>query len=486
MPSPVDVPADAQVIETLPFQGDFLTAPEQVVLLDGPWRSGKTHVLILDALAACDAFANNLLWFGRHESTKLRDSTLRDFHRLIPPTSVNWREQAQEYRHPSNGSVIMFRHLEDKTGLVNMDLGGVYIEQAEECDPEAFDFLLGRLSRVASRRTMRLTCNPNGHDWLWQYFYDASPDYRGYRVIICPPATENPHVPASYVESLRASLSPEMFEQYVLGSREVMFGYRFFDQAALRQQAVAEPIAVGYFVDDYPRPDWRDQAGGPVRIYERYNERDAYNVALDVATGEGSSRCAGIVRNCTLNRVAAVIDADLRPDEHAVQGWLCSRYYGQAVIAPERNGIGFSVLQALRLFSGNIFSEQATIDPGALARTALDGWLTDGKSRMELFAQLQREIAQRNLELKDKELIEQMKAITMSKRGRPEAERGFRDDLVLALGIGGMVRRLRPPLSHSASLIRPEVGAALAAQDAADRKPLYGNFGRAGVRTLGR
>src|SRR3990167_5339865 len=122
------IPDGARIFETLPFQGEFLEAPERLVLLDGPWRSGKTHCLILDALSECERYPNNLLWMGRQESVKLRDSTIRDFHRIMPPTSTNWREQPAEYRHP-NGSVIMFRHLEDRTGLVNMDLGGGYIEQ---------------------------------------------------------------------------------------------------------------------------------------------------------------------------------------------------------------------------------------------------------------------------------------------------------------------------------------------------------------------
>lgn len=475
------------VFQTLPFQGDFLTATEPCVLLDGPWRSGKTHILIADALGECEKYPHNLIWFGRHEATKLRDSTIRDFHKLVPPSPKNWHEQRHDYTH-HNGSVIMFRHMEDKTGLVNMDLGAVYIEQAEETQPDNFDFLLGRLSRQQSSRKMRPTCNPNGHDWLWQYFYPESPDYRpGYRVIRCPPADQNPHVPKDYVDNLRASLSPEMFEQYVLGSRDVMLGYRFFDAGALMQQAIHRPLAVGYFVDDFPKPDWRDQEGGAIRIYERYSDRDIYAMGLDIATGEGGSQCAGAMRNCTLNRVAAVVDANLRPDELAVQGWLLSRYYGQAVLAPERNGIGFSVLQSLRQLSGNIFTEQAVLDTGALSRTAPDGWLTDAKSRMELFAQLQREIAQRNLELKDRELIEQMKSITMSKRGRPEAEPGFRDDLVLALGISGMVRKLRPTLAQSSTVAKlPGEPIMVSGVHGEARRGAYG-FGRPnGVKIMGR
>jgi len=491
---------DIKDVYPLSHQEAFLRATDKVLDYEGSWRAGKTLGLILDALNECERYDKNLIWFGRHEATKLHDSTIRDFHQLLPPTRENWNASRFDYTH-HNGSVIMFRHLADKSGLVNMDLGAVYIEQAEETQPDNFDFLMGRLSRLNSSRRMRITDNPNGHDWIWQYFHSpeavlwgsphlvdetqTSPMYReGYKLIRCT-ALDNPHLPPDYVEELRRSLVPEMYEQYILGSREVMLGYRYFDVRAMKQQIIHEPMAVGYFVDDYPKPDWRDQAGGPVRIYERYDERDPYVIGLDVASGEGQSWCAGHIRNCRSNRTAAVIDADMRPDELAVQAWLCQRYYGQAVIAPERNGIGFSVLQALRPLTSNIFNEQSALMTDGTSQTSKMGWTTDAKSRPELFALMQREIAFGNLELKDRELIEQCKAITMHKtRKRPEAEDGFKDDLVLSCGISGMVRKLRPAMSRSSVVTRAGVPVDL--QTPIGEKRQVRGYGRGSVKVLGR
>ncbi len=490
-------------IDLLEHQSVFLKSPDKILAIDGAWRAGKTLPMIIDAVDECEKYPNNLIFFARHEATKLRDSTIRDFHLLYPPTSENWNAQAHDYRH-DNGSVIMFRHLADRSGLVNMDLGAFYIEQAEETEYQNFDFLLGRLSRKNSSRKARITVNPNGHDWIWQLFHSPaalrwasphlidetklSPDYReGYGLIRCT-ALDNPHLPADYVETLRTSLSPEMFDQYILGSREVMPGYRFFDAGKLAQQIPAEPIlddegvpAVGYFVDGYPKPEWRNQENGPIRIYERYDERDSYIIGLDIATGEGDSRCAGCAINGRTTNTAAIIDADLRPDELAVQSWYMSRYFGNAVLGPERNGIGFAVVTALNQLTSNIFSEQVT-EFGVGAQTAHLGWLTDARSRMELFAQLQREIASSSTELRDPELIDQCKAITMSKRGRPDPEKGFRNDLVIARGIAGMIRKMRPSVSRSAKLATADT---LAGQAPEDKGSMYG-FGRKGLRVAGR
>ena len=459
--------------EWMEHQSEFILHRDpNPLLMDGGFGAAKTDALTGSALIECELYPNNLILVGREHYTDLADSTIKSFFGLphVTKTSDNWNESRATYRH-HNGSEILFRHLDDETGLKNLNLGAVFIDQAEETAPQRFDLLLGRLRRPNSSRKMRLTSNPNGHDWLWQLFYGkdcilwrsphveefftASPDYReGYKVIRCS-TLDNPHLPPDYVQRLLKDYPPEFIEQYVRGSREVYLDYSFFDQNALRQQIVYEPIEVqgkpgiGYFVDGMPKPEWRAQAGGPVRIYELRDERDQYALALDIATGEGSSRCAGVALNCRMNRTAAVIDADLRPDELAIQGWLMSRYYGGAIIAPERNGIGFATVVALQQLTSNLFSEQVT-EFGVGKTTGRLGWLTDANSRMELHAQLQREIAGRSTELKDRELIEQAKAVTMTK-GKPMPRQGFRNDLVMARGIVGMVRKLRSSLSQQTS-----------------------------------
>ena len=483
-------------IDLLKHQFEFITSPHQIVLLDGGFGAGKTEPLCEWALSECDAYPKNLILLGREEYEDLRDSTLKSFFDVLDKCELprGFNEQKRTYTHP-NGSEIMFRHLSEPAGLKNLNLGAVGIDQGEESKPESFDLLLGRLRRPNSSRKFRITSNPNGHDWIWQLFYgpDAviweskniqesatiSPDARSdYKVIRCT-SMDNPYLPDGYIARMLSDYPPEFIQQYVYGSREVMLGYRFFDPAALKQQIVQEPLAEGYFVDGLPKPEWRDQKGGAIRIFERYDEHDPYVIGVDIATGEGTSRCAGVCRNARMNRVAAVIDADIRPDELAVQAWLMSRYFGNCVIAPERNGIGFSVVIALQQLTSNIFNGQIN-EFGVAANTQHIGWWTDARSRMELFSQLQREIAHRSIELKDKELIEQCKAVSMIK-GKPKAEDGFRDDLVVACGIAGIVRKIRSSLMEQRVTPQPEMVYA----SHQEMGKVYG-FGRNSLKVAGR
>lgn len=451
-----------------PHQWLFKDAPAPIVCLDGGLGSGKTMPLCLWALEQCERYQKNVVLLGRQAYSNLADSTIPSFFDLVNKTRDNWNGSTHTYLHP-NGSVILFRHLDTEKGLKGLNLGAAGIDQAEELHPSRFDLILGQLRRPTASRTVRIACNPNGHDWIWQMFYGPgsilwqsphvidstpmrSPDARaGYQVIRCT-SKDNHFLPPDYLARMTADYSEQFVQQYVYASREVMIGYRYFNPGALQQQVTQEPEKVGHFVDGFPKPEWREQPGGPVRIYEAPYEHDRYVIGGDVATGEGFSWCAGIVLNTTMNRVAAVFDADARPDELAVQLWLLSRTYYGALIAPERNGIGFSVVTALSQLTGNLFHGKLG-DFGAQHGGSGAGWLTDGRSRAELFAECQRHIAKSSIELRDRQLIEQCMAVTMSVRGRPEPEEGFRDDLVIALGIALMVRKLRPELQARTSYV---------------------------------
>src|SRR3990167_1115697 len=295
----------------LPHQSAFILSKATTpLLMDGGFGAAKTDALCMWGYLQCELYPNNLVLIGRQEYTDLADSTIRSFFNLpyVQRTNATWNEGRSTYKH-HNGSEILFRHLDDEAGLKNLNLGAVGIDQAEEIQPDRFDLLLGRLRRPHASRQYRLTANPNGHDWLWQMFYGkdcilwrsphveefytASPEYRdGYKVIRCS-TLDNPYLPPDYVARLLKDYPQEFIDQYVKGSREIMPGYRFFDALALRQQVVRQPVeingtpGIGCFVDGFPKPEWRSQAGGPVRLYERFDERDVYVLGADIATGEG-------------------------------------------------------------------------------------------------------------------------------------------------------------------------------------------------------
>lgn len=86
---------------------------------------------------------NNLGIVFRKEYTDLRDSTVKDFEKY-----TGLKVDSQRNVTLKNGSVIMFRHIEELHNIQNINLGWFGIEQADELDSDNEFFLLfGRLRR---------------------------------------------------------------------------------------------------------------------------------------------------------------------------------------------------------------------------------------------------------------------------------------------------------------------------------------------------
>lgn len=111
-----------------------------------------------------EGYPNNLGAVFRKEYTDLRDSTVKDFENYTGMSVNAQREIALD-----NGSVIMFRHLEELNNIQNINLGWFWIEQAEELDTDdCFFTLFGRLRRKDCQQSGFITANTRGHNWIYK------------------------------------------------------------------------------------------------------------------------------------------------------------------------------------------------------------------------------------------------------------------------------------------------------------------------------
>lgn len=85
-----------------------------------------------------------------------------------------------------NGSEYYFRSLDDWRKHMSLNLCAFYIDEASEVDPQAYLALLTRIRqtqptemakrlgyRTITRQLAAICTNPNGHDWIWEYFVHA-------------------------------------------------------------------------------------------------------------------------------------------------------------------------------------------------------------------------------------------------------------------------------------------------------------------------
>ncbi len=185
---------DAKISDK-PHQIGFITSVKRFPGMIAAWGTGKTTCAILKSYINARAFKNNLILIVRKKFTDLRDSTLKDFQQY---TGIHVPQHTKEITLP-NGSVIMFRHGDELSGLQNVNLGSVYLEQAEEFETDdTFQQLRGRLRRElepdetiwddpsfqigpmfepyirqlqeARMQQAFVIANANGHNWCWLYW----------------------------------------------------------------------------------------------------------------------------------------------------------------------------------------------------------------------------------------------------------------------------------------------------------------------------
>lgn len=154
-----------KAFELIPPQAGFFTSKSRHPAYVSAWATGKSLTGITKAVELSQKYPKNLGIIFRKEFTDLRDSTVKDFELYTGQTVDSKREV-----HFDNGSIIMFRHIEEMNNLQNVNLGWFWIEQAEELDTDEHFFTLwGRLRRKGiTDKSGFITANTKGHNWIYK------------------------------------------------------------------------------------------------------------------------------------------------------------------------------------------------------------------------------------------------------------------------------------------------------------------------------
>lgn len=213
--SAVTIEETDRVFRLIKPQADFIRSDARYPAYVASWGTGKTTAAIGRVMRMCE-YPNNLGLVGRQEFTDLKDSTIKDFEDY-----TGLKVDSQREVHLANGSIIMFRHLEEMNNIQNINLGWFWIEQAEElATDEIFFKLHGRLRRNVAKRSGFITANTNGHNWiykLWKAQKGSDADYALFEAA----SHENAHnLPADTIESWEKlkDKAPKVYKRFVLNS----------------------------------------------------------------------------------------------------------------------------------------------------------------------------------------------------------------------------------------------------------------------------
>jgi len=253
----------------------------------------------------------------------------------------------------------------------------------------------------------------------------------------------------------------EQFKQeYPISPHEAFIssGACIFDKEIVinRISELPKPLKIGYFTYKYDDTmpagkkitdiEWANDKNGYIEIYEVPNIYK-YCIGGDTA-GEGSDFFTGHVLNAKTGKQVARLRHQMDEDLYVRQMYCLGYYYASktrtkridpALIGIESNFSSYPNKELVRLGYPNLFvREREDRYTGVMEKSY--GFRTTSVTRPVIIAELVK-IVRENIELiNDKLTLEEMLTFVKNEKGRPEAQEGSHDDLVMGLAIAFYIR----------------------------------------------
>ena len=245
-----------QILHLEPYQDAFFRSTYRYPGMLAGWGTGKTMLAIFKIVLLCQLYKNNLALIVRRKFTDLAKSTMKDFTRY---TGLKIPQGTKEVTIPGTTSQVLFMHGDELSGLQNVNLGCIYIEQGEEFDSqEQFDLLRGRLRRelepvadfeafdpaydsyIADLKAnpllqMMVGANAAGHCWTWKKWIKdridimevedgpyAGEKFRAYELHEATSYDNYHNLPKAFIMDLAAMKqdSPAKYKRFVLNDHD--------------------------------------------------------------------------------------------------------------------------------------------------------------------------------------------------------------------------------------------------------------------------
>jgi phage terminase large subunit len=319
----------------LPKQAELLRkvlapAGSKYIAYVGGIGSGKSLIGCIAMLSQAVMYPGDYL-IARQFLPELKITTYKTFLEICPP------ELIQEHRIADmmvkikcgNGkfSNIYFRQLEEPDKLRSLNLSGFLIDEANQVSEEAFILLQGRL-RGAGLRKGIIVSNPNGHDWLYRWFFKKdhlkTEQAKNQLHLIMAPSTENVHLPDGYIQSMMEAWSEDRIKREIMGSFDAFEGMVYHEFR--RDVHVVKSFRIPEQWERHIRIDhgYRNPAAclwiaispdGEAYIYRELYEREW--LIHELVSGDKKTRKQGLVE---LSRGEKLQSAKIDPSTKARRG----------------------------------------------------------------------------------------------------------------------------------------------------------------------
>jgi len=181
-------------------------------------------------------------------------------------------------------------------------------------------------------------------------------------------------------------------------------------------------------------------------IWKQFDNNATYLLTADVARGDGRDYSVFHVLDIKNMEQVAEYQGKIDLDNFARLLFDAGKEYGNCMIIVENNNVGFAVLTKLiEMKYPNVYysakGSQDFVDSttAQYSSNTVPGFTTTMKTRPLIVAKLEEFIRNKSIKINSQRLVNELDTFVWV-NGRPEAQKGYNDDLVMSLAIGCWVR----------------------------------------------
>lgn len=428
----------------------LLNDDTRYIVMFGGGSSGKSYFIVQRYIYKMMKQKCNLLVVRQTGNTN-RDSTFALFKQVISDWNLSDIFTITDLRVKClNGNEVIFRGLDDvekikSTTFENGELTDVWVEEATETNEADINQLKVRLRGGTSKKQMVLSFNPiNVSHWIKRHFVDREVEKNV--TVVHSTYKDNKFLSEDDIQALEnfKYTDPYYYDVYCLGQWGVV-GKTYFNARKIndRIKELKAPIKRGFFsytyinekIKDYK---WVDDNEGFIELFEDVKERVPYVLGGDTA-GEGSDYFTAHVIDNTTGKQVARLRREFDEVEYTRQVYCLAKYYNEALVGLEANFSTYPIKELERLGYDKQYVREKE-DEYTNKTEERFGFKTTSVTRPLILANLQQIVLEETDKLNDRDTLEEMLIFVRNEKGRPEAQQGGHDDLVMGLAITYYIR----------------------------------------------
>lgn len=205
--------------KALPVHAPFHIDASPERFLFGAFGSGKSYAICAEAIAWCLEQPGIRGLIARRTVPELRDTTEQVFFEILPHELRMAGKVKRSGGHVEsftfpNGSVVLFRAVDEWEKFKSLNIGFMAIDEADEFDEESYQGLLSRVRQreptpegqalgatEITRRGVWTASNPAGHNWCWRRAVNEKTKAEGVAYFRST-SFDNPYLPPEYFDYL--------------------------------------------------------------------------------------------------------------------------------------------------------------------------------------------------------------------------------------------------------------------------------------------